>query len=197
MATVTKPDIDIALPPDTAPPRRFSVHEYHRMAEVGILDEDERVELIDGQIVEMSPIYGPHIRCIIKLSRRLTLLVGEKAFVSPQSSVRLADDTEPEPDLAILRQLPPGKDPPLASDVLLLIEVSDTTLARDQHVKVPRYGRAGIPEVWVIDLQGETVFRYTEPRPNGYRHLEIFGRGERIQAQQLPQIALLVDDMLD
>jgi Uma2 family endonuclease len=165
------------------------------MAEVGILDEDERVELIDGEIVEMSPIDGPHIRCIIQLSRLLNRLVDQDAFVSPQSSIRLTDDTEPEPDLAILRQLPPGKAPPLASDVLLLIEVADTTLARDQNVKVPRYARAGIPEVWIIDLQGKTVLRYHEPRANGYRYLETFVSGESIQAKLVPQAALPVDDM--
>jgi Uma2 family endonuclease len=195
MATVAKTDVDVELPPDPSPRRKLSVEDYHRMAEAGVLDEDERIELIDGEIVSVSPIDGPHIRCVAKLTRRLNLLLGEDAFVSPQGSVRLTDDTEPEPDVAVLRQLPPGKDPPLASDVLLLIEVSDTTLDRDRDVKAPRYARAAIPELWIVDLQGEVVLRFREPHRNGYGRLETFTRGQMIQAQLAPQVSLLVDDI--
>ena len=139
---------------------RISVHEYHRMAEVGLLAPDARVELIEGEIIDMAPIGNNHLGTVAMLDRMLQRAVDDRAIILCQSSIRLGQDSEPQPDLAVLLpradyyRTPP---PPGAADTLLVIEVSDTTLRYDRHTKVPFYARHGIPEVWLVDLPNATV----------------------------------------
>src|SRR2546426_2118990 len=135
--------------------RRFTVDEYHRMAEAGIFSEDESVELLEGEIVEMTPISSRHAACVNKLTRLFTRELGERVVVSVQNPVALTETSEPQPDLALLR---PRADfyaagHPGPEDVLLMVEVADTSATSDRAVKVPLYARAGIEEVWLIDLQ--------------------------------------------
>jgi Uma2 family endonuclease len=176
--------------------RRFTVHDYHRMGEAGILHEDDRVELIEGQIVEMAAIGTRHFACVNGLTRLLVRGVGDAAIVSVQNPVRLDEHTEPQPDLTVLRVRDYRDSLPMPEDVLLLIEVSDTTLAYDRGVKLPLYARAGIREVWIVDLQGRVIERHTEASANGYRSLEQARQGGEIEPTALPELSLGVDAVL-
>ncbi len=177
--------------------RRFTVEEYHKMAESGILHEDDRVELIDGEIVQMNPIGSRHAMSVIRLTQLLVPLAGEEAFVSPQNPVRLGEYGEPQPDLALIRARDYARSLPSPEDVLLLIEVSDTTLRYDREVKLPLYARSGIPEIWIVDLAGETIERHNEPsEAGGYRRTERSRRGEMLGSEALPGLTLPVDAVL-
>ena len=179
--------------------RRFTVDEYHRMAEAGILGEDDRVELIEGEIVEMSPIGWRHQACVDRLTHRLVPALQNRAILRPQGPIRLSSDSEPQPDLVVLRPRVDfyAEGGPGPEDVLWLIEISDTSLRYDRDVKVPLYGRYGIPEVWVVDLEGEQVFVYRDPRSGGgYRSARVLGRGARLAPQAFPDLELPVDEVL-
>lgn len=178
--------------------RRFTVHEYHRMAEAGILHEDDRVELMGGEIVEMNPIGGRHAKCVTELVRVLIRLVGEDARVSPQNPVKLDEDWEPQPDVAVLRagERYEAGELPEPEDILLLIEVAGTSLAYDREVKLPLYARFGIREVWIIDLEAGIIERHTEPASEGYRLVRRAGRGETFASEVLPEVAIPVGAVL-
>jgi Uma2 family endonuclease len=176
--------------------RRFTVHDYHRMGEAGILHEDDRVELIEGQIVEMAAIGTRHFACVNQLNRLLVRGVGDAAIVSVQNPVRLDEHTEPQSDLTVIRARDYRESLPMPEDVLLLIEVSDTTLSYDRGVKLPLYARAGIPEVWIVDLAGEVIERHTDPAEDSYRTFKRARRGETIEPVTLPEMALRVDAVL-
>ncbi len=175
---------------------RFTVHDYHRMGEVGILHEDDRVELIEGELVEMAAIGTRHFSCVNGLNRLLVINVGDEAIVSVQNPVRLNEHTEPQPDLTVIRTRDYTESLPVPEDVLLLIEVSDTTLAYDRGVKLPLYARAGIGEVWIVNLPAETVERYTGPSANGYRRVDHARRGQTLASTALPGLTPGVDEVL-
>ncbi|MFL5383775.1 MAG: Uma2 family endonuclease [Longimicrobiaceae bacterium] len=159
---------------DLAIRHRFTVDEFHRMGEVGIFSEDDRVELINGEIVEMTPIGSQHAACVRKLDRWLQFLVGDDALVSTQLPIIIEDDGEPIPDVAVLRPRTDSyaESHPTPADILLVVEVSDSTVLFDRNVKRRLYAGAGIPEYWVVDLPrncvavfGELVDgRYTQER---------------------------------
>jgi Uma2 family endonuclease len=176
--------------------RRFTVHDYHRMGEAGILHEDDRVELIEGEIVEMAAIGTRHFTCVNGLNRMLVRGVGDDAIVSVQNPARLDEHSEPQPDLTVLRVRDYRESLPMPEDVLLLIEVSDTTLAYDRNVKLPLYARAGIREVWIVNLPGETIERHTGPSGDGYRHAERVRRREVPAPLAFPKLSLRLDDVL-
>ncbi len=176
--------------------RRFTVYDYHRMAEAGILHEDDRVELIEGEIVEMTAIGTRHFTCVNTLTRLLVSLAGNEAIVSVQNPVRLDGQTEPQTDLAIIRARDYRRSLPGPEDVLLLIEVSDTTLAYDRDVKLPLYARAGIPEGWIVDLSNGVVERHTNPSGDIYRHVEKVRRGQEISSAALPGLAVVTNAIL-
>src|SRR5262249_48453126 len=152
---------------------RFTVADYHRMAEAGILDEDDRVELIEGEIVDMTPIGRRHQARVDHLAELFFRGLAEKVIIRVQGSIRLSDLSEPEPDLVLLRRRADFYADADAgpADVLLIVEVADTSLPHDRDVKVPLYARAGIPEVWLVDLNGESVGVHREPGPQGYREV--------------------------
>lgn len=185
----------VAAAAPTISRRRFSVDEYHRMAEVGILHEDDRTELIEGEIIEMAAHGGQHIRCVTVLNRLLVVAVSSELFVSPQNSVRLTMHSEPEPDFAILRALPEGTAPPPSEDVLLLTEVADTTLLYDLNVKALLYARAGVPEFWVVDLNGARVVRHTEPRDGRYTRVDELRNGDDITSSTDPPFSIAIADI--
>lgn len=176
---------------------RFSVDEYELMGEAGIFGEDDRVELIDGEIIAMNAIGTPHMRCVNRLNRLLVLGVGDHGIVSPQNPVLLSRHDEPQPDLVVYRpeaDQRPGK--PVPKDVLLLIEVSDTSLSFDRNVKLPRYAQFGVPETWIVDLNGRLITRYSEPAGDGYRVAVSFRPGETIASTTLAMLQFAVNDIL-
>src|SRR5947209_6069785 len=130
------------------PRRKFTVEEFERMGEAGILDEDDRVELIDGEILAMNPVGPAHIHCVNRLTRLLVVAAGDRGMVQVQSPLRIGERQEFQPDLALLRPLPTGEAErvPEADDVLLVVEVTDITMGRDRGVKLPRYAGVGIQE---------------------------------------------------
>lgn len=172
--------------------RRFSVEEYYLMAKAGILKEDDRVELIEGEIVEMAPIGSRHASCVIRLIQFLTQQVASRALVSAQNPVHLGEHSEPQPDISLLR---PRADfystaHPGPADVLLLIEVADTSVEYDRGVKVPLYARAGIGEFWLVDLAGESIEVYQSPAPDGYRQVRVVRQEDRLAPEALPELEL-------
>ena len=179
-------------------PGPFTVDSYHRLAELGILDEDDRVELLDGQIVEMTPIGGPHAACVIRLNTLLARRSGRDTVVSMQNPVVLAERWEPQPDIAVLRRAGGyrGAWLPGPRDVLLVIEVADTSLERDRDVKIPRYALAGIPEAWLVDLAGDAISVCREPGPDGYREIVTVSRHETLRPFLLPGLEVGVDEIL-
>jgi Uma2 family endonuclease len=178
--------------------RRFNVHDYHCMAEAGILLEDDRVELIDGEIVEMSPIGSRHAACVSRLVALLTNRLGSSAVIFPQNPVRLGDFLEPQPDIAVLR---PRTDYyasalPGPADVLLLVEVAETSLRYDREVKLPLYSATGIQEVWIVDLVNERIEQYGDPKEGIYRTTMEAQRGMAVRSVALPLIDVDVDSLL-
>jgi Uma2 family endonuclease len=168
------------------------------MADAGIFSEDDRVELIDGAVVDMVPIGSPHAGVVTRLNYLLSRLVGERVIVSPQNPIRLSDYSEPLPDVMLLRPRPDfyTSAHPGPGDVLLLVEVADSSVDYDRSVKVPLYARHGVPEVWLVDLQRQLVEIYRDPAPAGHREIRVVHRGDRLTPLALPDVALSVDDIL-
>ena len=178
--------------------RLFTVHEYYKMAQAGILHEDDRVELIEGEIVEMAPIGSRHAACVNRLNSTLSQSLGERAIVGVQNPIRLSEHSEPQPDLALLRPHPDfySDAHPGPEDVLLVIEVADTTEDYDRGVKMPLYARSGILEAWLVDLAGGIIEVYRGPTPEGYQEVQRVQRGEGISVQAFPDVALAADEVL-
>lgn len=183
--------------PGQATRRLFTVDEFYQMADAGILREDDRVELLAGEIVEMTPIGSRHAACVSRLARLLIQHAGDRYIVRIQDPVRLDRHSEPQPDLAVVsarpdfyREAHPGPD-----DVLLLIEVADSSAELDRVDKVPLYGRSGIPEVWVVDLNAQQVDVYTGPTTDGYERHETVGAGGSLRPCAIPGLDLRVDDV--
>lgn len=178
--------------------RRFTVDDYHRMAKAGILHEDDRVELLDGEVVEMAPIASRHMYCVNNLSEHFTILVSGRAVVSVQNPVRLSRHSEPQPDLLLLRYREDEYESrhPDPDDVLLVVEVADTTVASDRRVKLPKYAAAGIPEAWLVNLPRHSIEVHREPRDVRYQQVTVYRRGETITPLTLPNITISVDAIL-
>jgi Uma2 family endonuclease len=178
--------------------RRFTVEEYHRMAEAGILSEDDRVELLEGEIVAMSPIGSRHAACVMRLTELLPPRVIGRAHVNVQNPIRLGEHSEPQPDLALLRRRPDfyASSHPGPEDALLIIEVADESAAVDREVKVPLYARFGVPEVWLVDLVSECIEVYREPGSGGYAKKLALARGEVLSPRAFSELRLAVADVL-
>ena len=177
---------------------RFNVKDYYRMAETGVLRPDARVELLDGKIIDMSPIGPFHGGLVNRLTRLFNKLSNGRWLVSAQNPLRLDDHSEPEPDVMLLK---PAADDytsrhPQPADVFLLIEVSDTTLDYDREEKLPAYGRAGIPEVWIVDLNERTIEIYREPNFTGYGSKTTLRSDDKAMPQAFPDVALDVAELL-
>lgn len=149
---------------------RLTVDDFHRMGEAGIFRADERVELIDGEVIDMAPIGSNHAGTVGFLAKRLERAVGDSALVFVQNPLSLTASSEPQPDIMLLK---PRADfyrsaHPRPEDVLLIIEVADTTLAYDRDIKVPLYARHAIPEAWLVDLENKRLHVFTSPSDTGY-----------------------------
>ena len=180
-------------------PKRHLVtaQEYLRMGETGVFAPDARLELIDGEIFEMAPIGPPHAGAVITLSRLLILRAGEQAAVSVQLPVIAGELSVPQPDFALLK---PRRDDystahPQRGDVLLAIEISDTTLRTDLRIKVPLYARAGIPEYWVVDVKERAVHVFREPGLEGYRKTVVAKGEDELTPVELPGMHLRVAEI--
>jgi Uma2 family endonuclease len=171
---------------------RITVHDYHRMAEVGLLAPDARVELIEGEIIDMAPIGKDHQSIVDQLNRMFVRAVGDNAIVRVQGSIRLSQWSEPEPDLVLLNPRPDFYRGEFAAgtDTLLVIEVSDTTLRYDRDVKVPLYARHGVPEVWIVDVQNDTLLVYGDLHDGKYEQQVALERPATALVTRLPGIAL-------
>ena len=194
MATLTTP----TMPAPKITKRRFSVKEYYLMAEAGILSPRDRVELIDGEIVQMAAISSRHAGCVTYLSNTLLPMLGRRVIVRVQNPVRLSERSEPEPDVALLRpradayrDAHPGPD-----EALLIVEVSHSTVEYDRDVKTPLYADAGIPELWLVNLDEDYIEGLSDPDGAGYRARRRYARGERIAPALLPDAALDVSEIL-
>jgi Uma2 family endonuclease len=162
----------VNVTPETWPrPHRLTVDEYYRMAEVGLLAPDARVELIEGEIIDMAPIGSRHASAVDWLARRFIEAVGESAIVRVQGPIRLGPRSEPQPDLALLRRRADryAGGHPASGDVLLVVEVSDATLDYDRNVKAGLYARHGIPALWIVDLPQRRLHTFGRPGEGGYR----------------------------
>jgi len=178
--------------------RHFSVSEYNRMAETGILSEDDRVELIEGEIIEMSPIGSRHAACVRRLDALFNRELQGAAQVSAQNPILIDDYTQPEPDVALLK---PRSDyyseaHPAASDVLLVVEVADTSVEYDRQVKAPLYARAGVGEMWLVNLQEDAVEVYTRPESGTYRERKQLTRGDSITLTAVPGLTFTIEEIL-
>ena len=175
----------------------FSVEEYYKMALSGIFSEDDRVELIEGEVTEMTPISSKHALCVKRLNKLFSQLLGDNAIVSVQDPVRLDKYSEPQPDIALIR--PPFEkyvsSHPSPGDVFLIVEVAETSYDYDRWVKVPLYGKHNIPEVWLIDLNDEKVEVFRNPFPEGYKVVETFFPDDTIPLSPFPSLQIRGKDI--
>jgi Uma2 family endonuclease len=176
----------------------FTVAEYARMGQTGIFSEDDRVELVCGEIIEMSPIGERHASCVDALSELLRERLKRSVNVRVQNPIQLDEYSEPQPDIAILKR----RDDfyrhahPRPEDVLVVIEVSDSTLEYDREVKMPLYAGAGIPEAWAVNLPEERIEVYSDPAGGEYRTVRSYTRGRRLQSHTLASLRVLVAKVL-
>jgi len=177
---------------------RFTVDDYYRMADAGILGADERVELLQGEIIEMAPIGSHHAACVRQLSRLFHQQLGGRAIVSVQDPVRLDDLSEPQPDVALLRPRPDdyAGAHPTPGDVLLLVEVGDTTAAWDARHKLPLYAAAGVGEVWLVNLVAGAVEVCLRPEGGAYTDRRSFGPEAGVAPEAFPDVVIDVGDLL-
>jgi Uma2 family endonuclease len=178
--------------------RLFTVDDYYRMAEVGILKPDEKVELIEGVIYKLSHLNSRHAGCVKALNKLLNHLIGNKALLSIHNPIYIDQYSEPEPDVALLK----ARDDfyrdshPTSPDIFLLIEVSDSTIGADRRGKVPLYAQAEIAVLWIVDIQKEAIEVYSNPSEGQYARFERVGRGHSLEVPGFPGAMLRVDDIL-
>jgi Uma2 family endonuclease len=181
----------VNLPADLGVKRRaLTVEAYHRMGEVGIFAPGERVELIEGEVVEMAPIGSRHSGLVNRVTHLLVQAVGKRAVVSVQNPVRLSRSSEPQPDFAVLK--PRADDyqsaTPLPEDVLLIIEIAETSLQYDRELKAPLYAAHAIPELWVVDVTEKAFWTYRDPQAGGYARVEKTERPGKLRLAAAPDI---------
>ena len=177
---------------------KLDVGAYHRMAEAGVLGEHDRVELIDGELIDMAPIGQGHAGAVNRLNQMLVLAFAGRAIVANQNPLRLDEQNEPQPDFTVLRHRADfyaAGDYPGSADVLLLIEVSDSSLRFDLAVKLPLYARALIPEVWIVDVRRRIVDVYRSPRGGEYSEMATHQRGDVLCPSLTPEVRLTLDQV--
>ncbi len=180
---------------ETVRKHRFTVEEFHKMGEAGIFGEDDRVELIDGEVVEMSPIGWRHVWSVNALTMLLATQAQGRYVVSVQNPLTISEHGQPQPDLVLVQDLPPGR-LPTPADSLLAVEVSDSSLAYDRNIKLPRYAEAGVPEVWILNLQANSIEVHSDPAPDGYRKTIRNNHGEKVESATIPGLAFDASEAL-
>ena len=176
----------------------FTVKEYHLMNEAGVFGEDDRVELIEGEIIQMAAIGTRHATCVRRLIRQFRQLPEESAILDVQNPIHLTERTEPQPDIVLLQFRLDYYETahPMPSEVLLLVEVFDSTIDFDRDVKVPNYARSDIQEVWLWDLEVNCLEVYRQPTANSYTSMQKFERGEMVSPLAFPEFEVSVDFIL-
>jgi len=180
------------------PRRRFTVDQYERMVEAGVIQPDERVELLDGEVVEMPPIGPPHASRVDRCNAYLGRALGPEVIMRIQSPLRLSDLSMPEPDITVLRHRDDfyvGKHPTVA-DVLLLVEVGVTSARFDREVKLPLYAAASVSEVWLLDVGARAISVFGDPGPEGYQTLATAHQGDLLSPLALPGAVVAASDLL-
>jgi Uma2 family endonuclease len=177
--------------------KRFTVDEYHRMGQAGIFGPEDRLELIDGEILEMSPIGQRHASRVARANALFVTAFGARAVINPQNPMQLSDWTEPQPDLVVLK---PRSDfyehqRPLPADVLFVMEVSDTTLRYDLKIKVLHFAAASIPEVWIQDVNEDLLHVFREPQGSRYSVAMQLNRGAVVSPLAFPEVRFSMDDL--
>ena len=177
---------------------RFTAKQYHRIGEIGIFPPDARLELVDGEIRRMPPIHPPHASIVNRLNAVLAAKLQGRAVVAIQNPIRLDDFNEPQPDVTVLRLRDDyyARQHPTPDDVLLAIEVADTSLSYDRDEKLPLYGRTGILESWLVDVQAGTVTVFTKPHAGGYGQQRMLSRGQEVVSESVENLRLQVDEVL-
>lgn len=177
--------------------KRFTVDEYHRMGEAGIFGPEERVELIDGEILEMSPIGQRHAARVARANALFVRVFGDRAVINPQNPVQLSDWTEPQPDIVVLKPRADfyERQRPMPGDVLFVLEVSDTTLRFDLKIKVPHFAAASIPEVWIQDVNEDLLYVFREPQGGNYSVSMQLSRGNGLSSLAFPEVQFSTDDL--
>jgi Uma2 family endonuclease len=178
---------------------RFTAKDFHRMVETDILHEDDRVELLHGEIVDMPPIGPGHAAGVNRLLNAFLPLQGErKAIISVQNPIHLGEHSEPQPDLTLLKLRPDfyAQGHPGPQEILLVVEVMESSAGYDREVKVPLYARFGIRETWLVDIERGLIEVYRDPSPEGYREVHTRRRDERLAPAAFPQFILTVDVVL-
>lgn len=178
--------------------RHFNVTEYYRMAMAGVFSEDDRVELLEGEIIEMNPIGSRHAACVGRLTKYLERLAGDHVIVWVQNPVQVNNYSEPLPDVTLLK---PRDDfyahaNPQPTDVLLIIEVADSSVEYDRDIKIPLYAEADIPEVWLVNLPKETIEIYAQPSDGVYQEIRVVQRGESLTSTSIPSLVIDADVVL-
>ncbi len=180
-------------------PQRHAITaaEYLRMGEAGVFAQDARLELMDGEIIEMAPIGSRPAAVVNTLNALLVRRIADRAIVSVQNSLLLSDRTVPQPDLVLLKPSPDRyfSTLPAARDVLLMVEVSDSTLRFDLETKSRLYARAGIAETWVIDVVAQRLRVFRDPGVDGYRFNQEMSGNQRVIAEALPDAAIIVSEL--
>jgi len=177
---------------------RFSVKEYYRMAEAGVLRPDARVELLNGEIIDMSPIGSTHAGTVKRFIRIFTKLARDRWVISAQDPLRLDDHSEPEPDFMLLKPSPDDYTSrhPQPDEVFLLVEVADASLDYDREEKLPAYGHTGVCEVWIVNLRDQSLEVYREPHFTGYGSKTILRAGDTVAPLAFPDAAVDVAELL-
>ncbi|HEY8597976.1 MAG TPA: Uma2 family endonuclease [Thermomicrobiales bacterium] len=175
------------------PRHRFSVGEYQQLGTAQIFSTEARVELVDGEIVEMSPIGPLHVWAVTLLSDHVGAQARPHGLLSVQNPIRLGEYDEPQPDLTLIRRDATPGAPLTARDVLLVIEIADSSRAYDRETKLRRYAAAGIPEAWLADLVGKVLERYSEPRDGLYRQIALGRPGDTLSSTVIPDLAIPVN----
>lgn len=180
------------------PHRKFTVDEYHNFIESGVFAPEERLELWEGEFIEMSPIGKRHAGCVAGLTAYLNHLFFQKLVVWTQNPIVLNNFSEPEPDVCLLKQRNDFYRTvnATAQDVLLTIEVADSTVKYDRDIKFPKYAENGIPEAWLIDLENDRIEIHSQPTKNGYKLVKILHRGDIAESTVFEEIKIAVDDIL-
>ena len=169
---------------------RFTVQQYYLMQEAGVFAKGDRYELINGEIREMSPISKKHAVCVARLTKNFERKLGDQTIIWTQNPIHLSDQSEPQPDLAILKLRDDfyASALPTPDDILLIIEVADSTIAYDRDVKAPLYAANGIPELWLFDVNQQIIEEYSQPSASGYKRMQRYEQGDTLSLLAFPEV---------
>ena len=177
--------------------RKFTTEQYHLMHEAGVFAEDDRLELINGEITEMSPIGRKHAAYVARSTKVFELKLGDRTIIWSQNPIRLVDNSEPQPDLAILKLRSDFYEDslPIPTDILLIIEVADSTLTYDRETKIPLYASAGIPEMWLFDLNRKIIEGYSQPSALGYKQMQRYEQNDEFSMLAFPDVTFAWNEL--